>query len=240
MADKRTFIINEIRRLAAENGGQAPGHRAFLVQTGIREGEWLGTYWARWGDALIEAGFPPNEMQGRADRAELLKRLMTAVRHYNRVPTKAELMLFRSQDPTFPNSKTFYANFGGKEGVTRAIRACLAEEGDASGLLEALPPDDEAPAKEHQRPIQPVEGWVYLLRSGKHFKIGRSEELEKRVKQVSVALPESITLEHAIRTDDPVGIEAYWHRRFANQRANGEWFALTPFDISAFKKRKFQ
>ena len=78
------------------------------------------------------------------------------------------------------------------------------------------------------------------MKSGDYYKIGRSDEVEKRVKQISTIMPETVELEHTIRTDDPVGIEAYWHRRFEEKRARGEWFRLSRNDVRAFKRRRFQ
>jgi hypothetical protein len=119
-----------------------------------------------------------------------------------------------------------------------AASRTIASDAGYSGLSTLLPadvkPDITARSKSES------EGAVYLLKSGDHYKIGRSDQLEGRVKEVRVALPESVTLIHAIRTDDPPGIEAYWHRRFADRRANGEWFRLARDDVRAFTRKTFQ
>jgi hypothetical protein len=226
--------------LAASNGGKAPGKELFRSETGIADSEWYGKLWVRWNDAVVDAGLTPNEMRGRLSSDLVLDKFAEVCRHYGRPPSSAELRFYARQTPNFISHNTFDAHFGSKAGVIAALRDRASARGETD--LVALLPEATLPQPDTPNPNSNslADGWVYLLQSGPHFKIGRSDELEKRVKQISVSLPEKVELVHAIKTDDPPGIEAYWHRRFADQRANGEWFKLSAADVKAFKRRKFQ
>lgn len=238
----RAQILTEIQRLAAQGGGQPPGSRAFTVGSGVRESEWRGVYWARWGDALLEAGFAPNEWQGRLDAAVFLKYLADECRHFGVTPTKSELDIYRRNHPGSPSYRAVADQFGTKGERLDRLREWVAARPEYTDVAAILGPRSSAalPLADRPRRAAQVDGFVYLIRSGVHHKIGRSEQLERRVREIRVALPEALTLEHAIRTDDAPGIEAYWHRRFADRRANGEWFKLTATDVASFKRRKFQ
>ncbi len=78
------------------------------------------------------------------------------------------------------------------------------------------------------------------MKSGKRHKIGRANSAGRREYELSIQSPEPVKLVHSISTDDPVGIEAYWHNRFKDKRRHGEWFELNAADVAAFKRRKFQ
>jgi hypothetical protein len=235
----RDRILSEIRRLAAAKGGQPPGFRAFENETGIRTSEWRGVYWARWSDAVVDAGFQPNDPNATYEEDYLLEKFAEACRHFGRIPAAMDFRIFARSRPGFPNHKMVYRRFQSTANMLRRLAEWTKERSDYVDVF--------AMVEKHARPEancdskSASEGYVYLIRWGAHYKIGRGEHLERRVKQVKTGLPDSGVLVHAIRTDDPPGIEAYWHRRFAEKRAeNGEWFKLSLSDVAAFKRRKFQ
>jgi Meiotically up-regulated gene 113 len=234
----RDKILAEIRRLAAMNDGRAPGSEVFAKDSGIRKHEWLGKHWSKWGDALVEAGFEPNAFQQKANLETVYPKFAEAVRHFKRVPTEAELNLFWREEKNSPRYKSVVNRFKSKTEMFNALRLWAESNSVYSDIVPLLPSFEltrnPAPTERQN------EGYVYLLQSGLYYKIGRGDDLERRVKQIRIALPDASTLVHAIRTDDPPGIEAFWNRRFSDRRANGEWFKLTRLDIAAFKKRKFQ
>lgn len=80
-------------------------------------------------------------------------------------------------------------------------------------------------------------GYVYLLNevNGDHYKIGRTVNPKSRLKTFSVKLPYKVEFEAVIETDDMYSLEAQLHHRFADKRVDGEWFDLTPDDVSYIK-----
>ncbi len=194
-------ILNEIRRTARENGGKPLGVRRFLTQTGVKESDWHGKYWVPWGDALVEAGFAPNQWQEAYDEGVLIGKLISLTRELGKFPVKGDLLHEGFQD-----------------------------------VLELCPDVADRTRHSHEKGADAEEiGFVYLIKSGRYYKIGRSNSSGRREYELAIQLPEKVTKVHEIRTDDPVGIEAYWHNRFASKRKNGEWFDLARPDINAFR-----
>lgn len=232
----KEHILSEIRRLV-DVAGKIPGQETFSRETGIDIHKWRGIYWAKWSDAVKEAGYEPNKFQGRSDKKELLIKVAAATRHFQHFPTTSELRLYGKQNPRGLSIRTAMSVFVGRNELLNALRTFATSDPDYGDIISLLPEEVEQP---RQSTNKTSEGFVYLLKSGRYFKVGRSDEIMKRVKQITITLPESVELIHTIRTDDPAGIEAYWHRRFATLRANGEWFKLGPNELRAFRKRKYQ
>src|SRR5579862_5055278 len=102
----KSHILGEIKRTAAENGGAPLGVTAFQKSTGIKSTDWYGKHWARWGDALREAGFQPNKLREAIPEEQLLAKFAALVRELGRFPTSGEIRLKERNDPSFPSHTT--------------------------------------------------------------------------------------------------------------------------------------
>lgn len=234
-------ILDELRRVAAELG-RTPGKGTFESATGLRESDWSGRYWVRWSEVVAEAGLTSNAMQQKIPVTDLAALLAAEARRLGHFPTSAELKMRRIQDPSFPNPKTFQSH-GGRFGMIQMLQVfCDASQEDWSDVLDMLPAVDEAGMDSTSPVPKLVLGSVYLVRSGKRYKIGFSTDVQRRLLQLNTGMPDTGELIHIISTDDPAGIESYWHRRFAAKRVrpDAEWFDLNSSDIQAFRRRKFQ
>ena len=146
----KQHILAEIRRTAEANGGKPLGHREFTNATGIRERDWSGRYWARWSDAVREAGYQPNAMSVAYTEDLLLGKLAQLARELGKFPVSSEVDLARRRDPTFPTEKT-YRRFGGKANLVKKLREyCEVHAGleDVAQLCEAVELPTDAPIPE--------------------------------------------------------------------------------------------
>lgn len=227
--------------MAKERGGHA-SLRAFLDATGIPEKQLLGKYWARWNQALAEAGVTPASFfRPRTDENSVIEAFAQLVERLQKWPTQNELNLARRRDTSFPSLKVF-RRLSSEVPLAQKLAAHCVDRPD---LATAAKIAAERAAVEAPEPFllgrAPVNGYVYMMRSGRRYKIGHTTSPSRRHREVRLDLPDPTNLVHAIATDDPPGIEAYWQRRFQSKRIRDtEFFTLDANDVSAFKRRKYQ
>jgi hypothetical protein len=235
-------ILAAIRRLAEANGGKPVGRLRLEAEASIKPYHWK-KHWSRYSAAVTEAGFAPNTLAEGFTETELIGFVIDAAREIGRFPTEGDLMVRRTNDSEFPSAKTI-TRLGRKAVMVQKVadycRANPSSE-DVLAFCEAVTPappligEDSSSSPSKSSP----DGHVYLMKAGRYYKLGRSVHAGARERQLAIQLPEELTTIHVISTDDPVGIEAYWHQRFATKRKNGEWFDLSREDIAAFRRRKF-
>ncbi|RIV73756.1 GIY-YIG nuclease family protein [Flagellimonas aequoris] len=239
----KEHIISELIRTTSENDGKPLSMDRFREETGIRKEDWYGIFWTKWSDAQIAAGLEPNQFgESAINLDEILLRIVELTRQLGRIPTKPEFQITKRSDSTFPSVVTIRKRLGNKDEIVKAIHDfCLKyNEWDdvlkiCNEYIDNIPEEPEIYTPDNSL----LSGHVYLLKHGKEYKIGRSTDAAKRYKEIKIQMPFKTEEIHVIETDDTVGIEAYWHKRFAKKRLEGEWFALNNNDIKAFKRRRF-
>ena len=225
-------ILHLMKFTAAANGGKPLGRLRFEAKAGIKEYHW-SKHWPRYNELVLEAGLAPNAKTTAYSRVDLVQLLANHTRKLGRFPTRNEMRTIG------PNEKTFRSHFGSKQGMLAAVREYCQSRADYEDVLSLCPATLEPEAEQLADKVHQLDGFVYLMKSGRYHKIGRTNHVGGRERDLKIQLPEPIKTVHSITTDDPDGIESYWHRRFADKRKNGEWFDLSPQEVAAFRRRKF-
>lgn len=190
---KREDIIQAIKKAAQDNGGIPLGVRAFERETGIKQSEWKSVYWVRWGEALKEAGLEPNTFNKREDTSILLEKLIPVIRHFGKLPTVAEIRFYSRAHQKIPNDKTIHNHFPTRYDLVDALLKFTSSRAQYQDIFLMcqkinLPVTDTSTTKNGQ------EGYVYLFKSGNHYKVGNSYNIEQRVKQIKTQMPDSLTI----------------------------------------------
>jgi hypothetical protein len=166
-------IIKTYTTLANERGGVPIGERFFTRRSGISRYNWMGGYWRSWSAFQEAAGYSPNDATQKIPDEVLLRRFAELALERGSIPTEADLNLKRKADPSFPG-KLVFRRWGGRDALLEAAIAFCEAHSELAPALEILTAGT-ARRLGHRLASLNVHGFVYLIRSGKNFKIGRQE-----------------------------------------------------------------
>jgi len=174
----------------------------------------------------MEAGFAANQFNTAISNDVICQKYISLTRELKHLPIAGEIKRKGKADKLFPSHNVF-SRLGGKEKLIEAVRNyCQGNPGheDIIALIEGHKSTEKADTGSKSK-LQT--GFVYLMKSGRHYKIGRTNSVGSRERQLAIKIPVPPTTIHSIETDDPSGVEAYWHQRFSDKRGEGEWFNLS-------------
>ena len=117
-----------------------------------------------------------------------------------------------------------------------AIRECL----DVGGIQE-IPKRTLSGARRyiprHERGSyrKGITGYIYVIKSGSAYKIGKALSLKKRALRYITETPDEIELVCSALVSDYTRVEQELHTQFADKRQRGEWFLLDLDDVHHIK-----
>ena len=78
--------------------------------------------------------------------------------------------------------------------------------------------------------------YVYLIKAGDQYKIGKSNRPNERLRTFQTANPQRLVMITTIPSHDAYGLENKFHTKFRSKRlSGGEWFNLTKTDVAYIK-----
>lgn len=235
MSYSQDEIVNEYKKLKARIG-RPPDSKTFYSDSPVsRAAAELAFGSKAFSKIQKAAGDKPREFRhpGRS-LDEFFEQYGSVVREFQGIPKEADWKHRRLKPTPSGYRKKLGLRWSQMPGAFLEWAALKPEWADVVEICRSAQATEtsDAPA------VPDSSGYVYLMRSGKFHKIGRSKSPEKRGYEVGLKVPDDIKTVHVIKTDDPAGVEAYWHNRFKDKHKRGEFFELSPQDVRAFKRWK--
>lgn len=81
-------------------------------------------------------------------------------------------------------------------------------------------------------------GYIYILKSSHGYKIGKTKDVEVRLKTLRAQLPFELELVHSFNCENMSGKESILHKLFSHKKIKGEWFDLDEDDVMMIKEFK--
>lgn len=79
-------------------------------------------------------------------------------------------------------------------------------------------------------------GYVYVIKSGPNYKIGRTKNLLRRQRQFQTGNAENIEFLYYRQYNDCIAVEKKLHSIFSSYRVHGEWFVFDNQSLELLKK----
>ena len=131
--------------------------------------------------------------------------------------------------------------------LTKSIKprptTIVVSEDAVAMLTNMLPAKQDLPRAEYLAlpipqsfPKRHAVGYVYLIKNGHgHTKIGKTTNLERRIKGLQTTSSEKLEIAHVIKSERYGQLEKELHRAFKHKHLTNEWFDLDESDIQTIK-----
>jgi hypothetical protein len=192
VARTREEIVELIKKMAASKGGNV-GMNAFIRESGVKDHE-LGLH-GTWNELKREAGLETrNFLEPRTELASLLPPFARIVAQGGVWPTQDRLRRERTRDASFPSLKLYRAALRHPDFYNQLLAYCRGQDELADVIPIVLARQTSAEHNAVSSSDASVAGYVYMMRSARAYKIGRTNSPSRRHREVRLELPTATIL----------------------------------------------